>query len=88
MVASKTRIRVKGISVYTKALLGLDGLFFIVQMPRGYPVATMAIRATGAKNSGLMAASALVLQNTKIANRSEYWRSTQSRSISVELIDD
>jgi 5-(carboxyamino)imidazole ribonucleotide mutase len=43
MVASKTRIPVVGVPVQTKALSGVDSLYSILQMPKGYPVATMAI---------------------------------------------
>ena len=56
MMASKTRIPVIGVPVLTKALNGVDSLYSIVQMPRGYPVATMAIGAAGAANAALMAA--------------------------------
>ncbi|KKM62958.1 hypothetical protein LCGC14_1516380 [marine sediment metagenome] len=47
MVASKTHLPVIGVPVQTKALGGLDSLYSIVQMPRGFPVATMAIGAAG-----------------------------------------
>ena len=43
MVASKTRIPVVGVPVQTKALSGIDSLYSILQMPKGYPVATMWI---------------------------------------------
>ena len=56
MMASKTRVPVIGVPVQTKALSGVDSLYSIVQMPKGFPVATMAIGAAGAANAGLMAA--------------------------------
>jgi len=43
MMASKTRVPVVGVPVQTKALSGVDSLYSIVQMPKGFPVATMAI---------------------------------------------
>ncbi|MEM6595599.1 MAG: 5-(carboxyamino)imidazole ribonucleotide mutase, partial [Pseudomonadota bacterium] len=55
MMASKTRVPVIGVPVQTKALSGVDSLYSIVQMPKGFPVATMAIGAAGAANAGLMA---------------------------------
>ncbi|HLQ19656.1 MAG TPA: 5-(carboxyamino)imidazole ribonucleotide mutase, partial [Tabrizicola sp.] len=55
MMASKTRVPVIGVPVQTKALSGVDSLYSILQMPKGYPVATMAIG--GAANAGLMAAA-------------------------------
>ncbi|MEM9851924.1 MAG: 5-(carboxyamino)imidazole ribonucleotide mutase, partial [Pseudomonadota bacterium] len=57
MLASKTRLPVIGIPVQSKALSGVDSLYSIVQMPRGFPVATMAIGAAGAANGALMAAA-------------------------------
>ena len=45
MMASKTRVPVIGVPVQTRALNGVDSLYSIVQMPKGYPVATMAISA-------------------------------------------
>ena len=74
MMASKTRIPVIGVPVQTKALSGVDSLYSILQMPRGYPVATMAIGAAGAQNGTLMAASILALQDSEIAARLEQWR--------------
>ena len=47
MMASKTRVPVIGVPVQTKALSGVDSLYSILQMPRGFPVATMAIGAAG-----------------------------------------
>ena len=63
MMASKTRVPVIGVPVQTKALSGVDSLYSIVQMPRGFPVATMAIGAAGAANAALMAAGILALQD-------------------------
>ena len=81
MMASKTRLPVIGVPVQTKALSGVDSLYSILQMPRGYPVATMAIGAAGAANAGLMAAGILALQDTALAQRLEAWRKALSDSI-------
>ena len=67
MMASKTRVPVIGVPVQTKALQGVDSLYSILQMPRGYPVATMAIGAAGAANAGLLAAAILALQDQGLA---------------------
>ena len=67
MMASKTRLPVIGVPVQTQALSGIDSLYSIVQMPRGFPVATMAIGASGAANAGLMAAGILCLLYTSDA---------------------
>ena len=84
MMASKTRVPVVGIPVQTKALSGVDSLYSILQMPRGFPVATMAIGAAGAKNGGLMAAGILALQDEGLAARLDQWRADLSASIADE----
>jgi 5-(carboxyamino)imidazole ribonucleotide mutase len=81
MMASKTRLPVIGVPVQTQALSGVDSLYSIVQMPRGFPVATMAIGASGASNAGLMAASILALHDPALAQRLEAWRAALSASI-------
>lgn len=88
MMASKTRIPVVGVPVQTTALSGIDSLYSIVQMPRGFPVATMAIGATGAANAGLMAAGILALQDDALAVRLDQWRANISALISDEPTDD
>ena len=88
MMASKTRIPVVGVPVQTRALSGVDSLYSIVQMPKGFPVATMAIGAAGAANAGLMAAGILALQDDKLAIRLDAWRAALSASIPDEPIDD
>lgn len=88
MIASKTRLPVIGVPVQTKALSGVDSLYSIVQMPKGFPVATMAIGAAGAANAGLMAASILALQDADLAKRLEEWRTALSASIPEEPQDD
>jgi len=88
MMASKTRLPVIGVPVQTRALSGLDSLYSILQMPRGYPVATMAIGAAGAANAGLMAAGILALSDPALAERLEAWRAALSASIPEEPVDD
>lgn len=88
MMASKTRLPVIGVPVQTKALAGVDSLYSIVQMPRGYPVATMAIGPAGAANAGLMAAAILSLSDPALAARLDEWRATLSASIPEEPSDE
>ena len=87
MIASKTRIPVIGVPIKTDVLSGIDSLYSILQMPRGYPVASMAIGSAGAKNAGLMAAGILALQNDALADRLETWRNALSASIPEEPSD-
>ncbi len=88
MMASKTRLPVIGVPVQTKALSGVDSLYSIVQMPKGFPVATMAIGAAGAANAGLMAAGILAVFDPALAARLEAWRDALSASIPEEPKDD
>jgi len=81
MMASKTRLPVIGVPVMSQALSGVDSLYSIVQMPRGYPVATMAIGASGAANAGLMAAAILALTDNELAERLDHWREALSQSV-------
>ena len=88
MMASKTRVPVIGVPVQTRALSGVDSLYSIVQMPKGFPVATMAIGAAGAANAGLMAAAILANSDTALAQRLDDWRDALSASIPDEPSDD
>lgn len=88
MMASKTRVPVIGVPVQTRALSGVDSLYSILQMPKGFPVATMAIGAPGAANGGLLAAGILALQDPAIAARLDAWRTELTASIPEEPSDD
>lgn len=88
MMASKTRVPVIGVPVQTKALSGVDSLYSILQMPRGFPVATMAIGGAGAANAGLMAAGILATSDAALAERLDAWRDALSASIPEEPSDD
>lgn len=88
MMASKTRVPVIGVPVLTKALSGVDSLYSILQMPKGYPVATMAIGAPGAANAALMAAQILALNDPALAIRLDKWRDDLTASIPQEPRDE
>ncbi|MCB1398396.1 MAG: 5-(carboxyamino)imidazole ribonucleotide mutase, partial [Rhodobacteraceae bacterium] len=86
MMASKTRVPVIGVPIQTRALSGVDSLYSIVQMPKGFPVATMAIG--GGANAGLMAAQILAMTDPALAARVDAWREALSASIPEEPSDD
>jgi 5-(carboxyamino)imidazole ribonucleotide mutase len=88
MMASKTRVPVIGVPIETRALKGVDSLYSIVQMPRGFPVATMAIGAAGAANAGLMAAAILAVSDEALAVRLDAWRQAVTDAIPEEPRDD
>ena len=68
MTASKTHLPVIGVPIKTKSLEGIDSLLSIVQMPKGIPVATVAIGNSGAITSALLAASKLSNKYPEIRN--------------------
>ena len=88
MMASNTRVPVLGVPVQTTALSGVDSLYSIVQMPRGFPVATMAIGAAGAANAGLLAVGILALNDNALAAKLYAWRAALSDSIPQEPRDE
>jgi len=81
MIASKTILPVIGVPIPTEALSGVDSLYSILQMPKGYPVATMAIGGPGASNAALLAASILALENKEINLKLINWRREMSASV-------
>lgn len=84
MMASKTRIPIIGVPIQTQALSGVDSLYSIVQMPRGFPVGTMAIGSTGASNAALISLQILALNDANLAQKVESWRNHLSSSIPDE----
>ncbi len=79
MLAAKTTLPVIGVPIPTQHLGGLDSLLSIVQMPRGIPVATVAIG--NATNAGLLAAAILALGDEALAGRLAEWRSRQTATV-------
>ena len=77
-VAAKTPIPVIGVPVKGWATDGLDSLLSMAQMPRGVPVATVAIGRTGAVNAALLAGRILALSHPAIAASVD--RDRQSRA--------
>ena len=88
MIASKTALPVIGVPVQTRALGGLDSLYSIVQMPRGFPVGCMAIGAAGAANAGLMAAQIIATADPALRDRLKAWRAALAAAIPEEPSDD
>ena len=81
MAAAKTHLPVIGVPIYTKPLHGLDSLLSIVQMPKGIPVACVAVGKSGAVNAALLALSILALSNKKIESDLLKFRATQTKKI-------
>jgi 5-(carboxyamino)imidazole ribonucleotide mutase len=81
MVASITELPVIGVPIKSSTLNGIDSLLSIVQMPKGVPVATVAIGEHGAENSALIAAKILAINDKKIEKKLRDKISKTSRSI-------
>ncbi|MBA7652443.1 N5-carboxyaminoimidazole ribonucleotide mutase [subsurface metagenome] len=68
-IAANTTLPVIGVPLSSPPLEGLDALYSMLQMPRGVPVACMAIGEGGAKNAAIMAAQILSLNSSEIEER-------------------
>ena len=79
MVASLTPLPVIGVPVTTRQLNGVDSLYSIVQMPRGIPVATVAIG--NAQNAGLLAVQILATSDLQLRNKVELYRQNLSQMV-------
>ncbi len=79
MIAAKTHLPVIGVPIPTENLKGIDSLLSIVQMPRGIPVATMAIG--GAQNAALFAAAILALKYDAIREQLIAYRTKQTQDV-------
>lgn len=79
MLAAKTILPVIGVPIPTQHLGGLDSLLSIVQMPRGIPVATVAIG--NAENAALLAAEILALHDDALRERLAARRTAQSKAV-------
>ena len=82
MVASLTTLPVIGVPVTVGKLKGLDSLLSIAQMPKGVPVATVAI--DNAYNAGLLAARILGLSDVKLRSRLDLFRARQKRKVRAQ----
>ena len=81
MIASLTELPIIGVPIKSSELDGLDSLLSINQMPKGIPVATVAIGKSGAINAGLLATSILANKYENISKNLIKFRKQQSNSI-------
>jgi 5-(carboxyamino)imidazole ribonucleotide mutase len=81
MVASHTVLPVIGVPVKSAALNGLDSLLSIVQMPKGIPVATVAIGAAGAANAGLLAVAILATSRPELRAKLQKYRDDMAADV-------
>jgi len=79
MVASLTLLPVIGVPIKTASLSGIDSLYSIVQMPRGIPVATVAIN--NAQNAALLAVAILAIEEKSLHSKLKMFR--EKRKLTV-----
>ena len=84
MTASKTILPVIGVPVKSSSLSGIDSLLSIVQMPKGVPVATVAIGASGSANAGLLATQILALNDNELQKALVKKREEIAKIIEIE----
>jgi 5-(carboxyamino)imidazole ribonucleotide mutase len=88
MIAAKTVVPVLGVPVPATALQGMDSLLSIVQMPKGIPVGTLAIGASGAMNAGLLAIAMLATTDTALQKRLIEWRAGRRDEVLEQVIGE
>ena len=81
MIAAKTILPVLGVPIPATILNGIDSLLSIVQMPKGVPVATLAIGKPGAGNAALLAVSILALGDAALGKQLREWRAARTRQV-------
>ena len=86
MVASQTVLPVIGVPVQSAALNGLDSLLSIVQMPKGVPVATVAIGPSGAANAGLLAVAILATSRPELRAQLKAYRERISAEVRQQTL--
>ena len=83
MIASLTHLPVIGVPVKTTALSGVDSLYSICQMPKGVPVATVAIN--NSYNAGLLAARILALEDANINDKMCMFMKNQTENVEKKI---
>jgi 5-(carboxyamino)imidazole ribonucleotide mutase len=86
MVASQTVVPVIGVPVQSAALNGLDSLLSIVQMPKGIPVAAVAIGASGAANAGLLAVAILATTRPDLRAKLQAYRDELAADVRSQVL--
>ncbi len=88
MVAAKTVLPVLGVPIAATALQGFDSLLSIVQMPKGIPVGTLAIGASGATNAGLLAEQILATTDAALQQKLGEWREARTNAVLAKTLEE
>ena len=81
VIAAHTTLPVVGVPMHTEALKGRDSLYSTVQMPKGVPVATMAIGKPGAANAAILAVEILAISNAQVQKELERYKADLAKDI-------
>jgi 5-(carboxyamino)imidazole ribonucleotide mutase len=88
MIAAKTVVPVLGVPIPATALQGMDSLLSIVQMPKGVPVGTLAIGASGAMNAGLLAIAMLATTDASLQEKLVIWRAGRRDEVLTQVVGE
>jgi 5-(carboxyamino)imidazole ribonucleotide mutase len=88
MLAAKTVVPVLGVPIAATALQGIDSLLSIVQMPKGIPVATLAIGAAGAANAALLAIAMLATTDAALREKLVAWRAVRRDEVLNQVVGE
>src|ERR1700760_282509 len=88
MIAAKTVVPVLGVPIPATSLQGMDSLLSIVQMPKGIPVGTLAIGASGAMNAGLLAIAILATTDAALQERLVSWRASRRDEVLGQILEE
>jgi 5-(carboxyamino)imidazole ribonucleotide mutase len=88
MVAARTVVPVLGVPIPATALQGMDALLSMVQMPKGVPVATLAIGQPGAANAALLAIAMLATTDPALRTKLEAWRAARRDEVLAQTVGD
>ncbi len=88
VMAAKTLLPVLAVPIAATPLNGLDSLLSMVQMPKGIPVATLAIGKAGAANAALFAAEILALTDAALYQRLAAWRAARAQEVLEQKLPD
>src|ERR1700704_1261998 len=86
VVAAHTILPVIGVPMQSSALNGLDSLLSTVQMPKGIPVATVAIGASGAANAGLLAVAILATSRPELRAKLQAYRDKLAVEVRQQML--
>jgi len=84
VIAAETSLPVIGVPIDSSPLNGFDALLATVQMPRGVPVATVAVGKAGAANAGVLAAQIIAVGDPNVAARMKQYKAELAAKVECD----